>query len=44
MFQSLGINHPKYNKLLRGFARYVTFVVVAVNILMPISVLTGVLK
>ena len=44
MFQSLGINHPKYNKLLRGFARYVTFVVVAVNILLPISVMTGVLK
>jgi succinate dehydrogenase / fumarate reductase cytochrome b subunit len=44
MFQSLGINHPRYNKLLRGFARYVTFVVVAVNILMPLSVMTGLLK
>jgi succinate dehydrogenase / fumarate reductase, cytochrome b subunit len=44
MFQSLGINHPKYNKLLRGFARYATFIVVAVNILMPLSVMTGLLK
>jgi succinate dehydrogenase / fumarate reductase cytochrome b subunit len=44
MFQTLGINHPRYNKLLREFARAATFLIVGVNILMPISVMVGWLK
>lgn len=44
MFQTLGLNHPRYNKLLRELARVATFVIVGVNILMPISVMAGWLK
>jgi succinate dehydrogenase / fumarate reductase cytochrome b subunit len=44
LFQTLGLNHPRYNKLLREFARVATFVIVGVNILMPISVMVGWLR
>jgi len=44
MFQSLGINHPRYNKFLRNFARTATFIIVAVNIAMPVAVMTGFIR
>ena len=44
LFQTLGFNHPKYNKGVRNFARGATFIIVAMNILMPLAVMTGVLK
>ena len=42
LFQSLGVNNPRYNGLCRGFAIGFAAVVCGVNISFPIAVLTGV--
>ena len=39
MFQSLGLNHPKYNRLVRALATIVTVVVVIGFISIPVAVL-----
>jgi succinate dehydrogenase / fumarate reductase cytochrome b subunit len=44
MFQSVGINHPGYNLGLRRFAAVTTFVIVAGNISIPLSVLLGLVR
>ncbi|MGH9722047.1 MAG: succinate dehydrogenase cytochrome b subunit [Bryobacteraceae bacterium] len=44
MFQSLGINHPRYDAALRRFAAIVTGFLVAGNISIPVAVLTGLVK
>jgi succinate dehydrogenase / fumarate reductase cytochrome b subunit len=44
MFQTLGLNHPRYNALRRSFAGALSGVVVAGNISFPIAVLFGVIK
>lgn len=44
MFQTLGVNHPKYNPALRRFAAIFTAVIVAGNISIPIAVLTGIVR
>ncbi len=44
MFQSLGINSPKYNALRRTFAATFTILVVGVNLSFVISVMTGLVK
>jgi len=44
MFESLGINHPKYNRLIRILATVVTVVVVAGFISIPVAVLLGFLS
>jgi succinate dehydrogenase / fumarate reductase cytochrome b subunit len=44
MFQSLGINHPRYTPLLRRFAAVMAFVILIGNISIPVAVLAGVLK
>jgi succinate dehydrogenase / fumarate reductase, cytochrome b subunit len=41
MFQSLGLNHPKYNPLVRALATVVTLVVVIGFISIPVAVLLG---
>ena len=43
MFQSLGINHPRYNGALRRFAQVFTFFIVGGNISIPLSVMTGII-
>ncbi len=44
MFQSLGLNNPKYNQLIRSFTAIITFVVVAGNISLPVAVLLGIIR
>lgn len=41
MFESLGLNHPKYNRLIRALATIVTAIVVAGFIAIPAAVLMG---
>jgi succinate dehydrogenase / fumarate reductase, cytochrome b subunit len=41
MFQSLGLNHPKYNRLVRALATIVTLVVSIGFISIPVAVLLG---
>jgi succinate dehydrogenase / fumarate reductase cytochrome b subunit len=43
MMQTLGLNHPRYNALRKGFAVLITLVVVLGNIAFPVAVLTGLL-
>jgi succinate dehydrogenase / fumarate reductase cytochrome b subunit len=43
-FQSLGLNHPKFNKLRRNFATLVTGFIVLGNISIPVAVMMGFLK
>lgn len=44
MFQSLGINSPKYNAARRGFAITFAVVIAIGNISFPVAVLTGVIS
>ena len=44
MFQTLGLNHPLYNRLRRWFAVGFAVVVTAGNIAMPLAVLAGVVR
>jgi len=44
IFQSLGINSPRYNSLRKGFAVVFSLAVVIPNISFPIAVLTGVVS
>jgi succinate dehydrogenase / fumarate reductase cytochrome b subunit len=41
MFQSVGLNHPKYNRLVRAFTTIITIVVVLGFISIPVAVLLG---
>jgi succinate dehydrogenase / fumarate reductase cytochrome b subunit len=41
MFESLGINHPKYNRLIRALATILTVIVVVGFIAIPAAVLLG---
>jgi succinate dehydrogenase / fumarate reductase, cytochrome b subunit len=41
MFQSLGLNSPKYNKLLRAIATISAIVLALGNISLPVAVLAG---
>ena len=41
MFQSVGLNHPKYNRLVRTLATIITVVVVLGFISIPVAVLLG---
>ncbi|MGQ0833014.1 MAG: succinate dehydrogenase cytochrome b subunit [Microthrixaceae bacterium] len=41
MFQSLGLNNPRWNSWRRGFATGFAALIAAMNIMFPISVLTG---
>ena len=41
MFQSVGLNHPKYNRLVRTLATIITVVVVVGFIAIPVAVLLG---
>ena len=41
MFQSLGLNHPKYNRLFTVVAPSIALAIVIGNIVMPLAVLSG---
>jgi succinate dehydrogenase / fumarate reductase cytochrome b subunit len=41
MFQSLGINHPRYTPLLKRFAIVFSVLIVVGNISIPIAVMLG---
>lgn len=43
-FQTLGLNHPKYNALRRTFAVVMTLVVVLGFIIIPLAVLSGLVR
>jgi succinate dehydrogenase/fumarate reductase cytochrome b subunit (b558 family) len=43
-FQSLGINHPRYNPILRGFGPVLATLVLIGNCSIPLSVLLGLVK
>ena len=44
MMQTLGLSHPRYDHLRKGFATMVTIVVVAANISFPVAVMLGILR
>ena len=44
MFQSLGINHPQYNRLIRGVAIFFTVIVVSGFIAIPVGVIIGIVS
>jgi succinate dehydrogenase / fumarate reductase cytochrome b subunit len=44
MFQSLGINHPRYTPLLRKFAALMAVVIFIGNVSIPVSVMLGLVK
>ncbi len=44
MFQSLGINNPRYNSLRRSFATGVAGIICLGNVAFPVAVLTGVVE
>ncbi len=44
MLQTLGLSHPRYMRLARGFAAAVAVVFVVGNVSFPVAVLTGILK
>jgi succinate dehydrogenase / fumarate reductase cytochrome b subunit len=43
MFQSLGVNHPRYTPRLKLFAKVFAIFICAGNISIPVSVLAGIL-
>lgn len=44
LLQSLGLNHPRYNRLARLGARAFAYLVTAGNVVMPLSVLFGLIR
>lgn len=44
MFQTLGVNHPRYTPALRNLAKLFGFIVGVGNVSMPLAVLAGVVK
>jgi succinate dehydrogenase / fumarate reductase, cytochrome b subunit len=44
MLQSVGLNHPRYNKRLKYAARGLAFLVTAGNVFLPFTVLLGLVK
>jgi succinate dehydrogenase / fumarate reductase cytochrome b subunit len=44
MLQTLGLSHPRYNRLRHAFATVVTLIVVIGNISMPVAVLAGLIR
>jgi succinate dehydrogenase cytochrome b subunit len=44
LFQTLGLNHPRYNGLREALPRALAFLVVTGNVIMPIAVLVGIIR
>jgi succinate dehydrogenase / fumarate reductase cytochrome b subunit len=44
MFQSLGVNNPRWNSWRRGFAVGLAGLITAMNVVFPISVMTGIVS
>ena len=44
MFQSLGINHPRYNALVKNFAALFSTVIAVGNVSIPVAVMAGLIK
>ena len=42
LFQSLGLNNPRWNRWRRGFAVGVAVLITGMNVMFPISVMTGI--
>jgi succinate dehydrogenase / fumarate reductase, cytochrome b subunit len=41
MFQSMGLNHPRYTPFLRRFARFAAVGIAAANCSIPLAILAG---
>jgi succinate dehydrogenase / fumarate reductase cytochrome b subunit len=44
LFQTLGLNHPRYNRVRQNLPRALAFLVVAGNVSMPLAVLAGIIR
>jgi succinate dehydrogenase / fumarate reductase, cytochrome b subunit len=44
LFQTLGLNHPRYNRVRETLPRALAFLVVAGNVSMPLAVLAGIIR
>jgi succinate dehydrogenase / fumarate reductase, cytochrome b subunit len=44
LFQTLGLSHPRYDRLRQALPRAVALTVVAGNLAMPLAVLTGIIQ
>jgi len=44
MLQSMGLNHPRYNKRLTYLSRGLAFLVTAGNVFLPLTVFLGLVK
>ena len=44
LFQTLGVSHPRYTPMLKTFAAVFSFLIVAGNISIPVSILLGLVK
>jgi len=44
MFQSVGLNHPRYDFILKNFARLFAILIGIVNVSIPVAVLTGIIQ
>ena len=44
LFQSLGINHPRYNPWLKNFARLFSIVIAIGNVSIPAAILAGIIQ
>jgi succinate dehydrogenase / fumarate reductase cytochrome b subunit len=44
MFQSIGVAHPRYTRVLQTFARVATVLIVIGNISIPVAVMTGIVS
>jgi succinate dehydrogenase / fumarate reductase cytochrome b subunit len=44
LFQTLGLNHPRYNRLRENLPRALAFMVVTGNVILPLSVLAGIIR
>ena len=44
MFQSLGVNNPRWNSVRRGFAVGFAAIIVVINVGLPLATVTGVIS
>lgn len=44
LFQTLGLSHPRYNRLRENLPRAVAFMVVSGNVILPLAVLAGIIR
>jgi succinate dehydrogenase / fumarate reductase cytochrome b subunit len=44
LFQTLGLNHPRYNRIRETLPRVLAFTVVTGNVILPLAVLVGIIR